>query len=147
MCIRDSSNTIQKGESENDPDQTTVDYTIDYRIGYEKRIPIKGKFLCYVGIDAVGRALKSKVTTNSPLRNTLSLFKSNEIGLGPIFGIQFNINDRISLSTEGRFTYRHDFELSKTEVGGMFPFSEKEKTSENRLAYDIPTSLFFQVRF
>ncbi len=128
-------------------DRKTISFSTDYRIGYEYRIPIKTKFLCFTGFDVVGSVRKNKVEVVSPLGGSLSANSVIDFGVGPIFGFEYFMNDRLSLSTTSGFFFRHGITRNETKVGGDFPFQEKSVSTSNTLRYQIPTSLFFNVKF
>lgn len=69
---------------------------INFRLGYERQTVITSKWLFYWGIDLVANV----GNFNDPTTEI-----SKGVGLGPVIGIQYRINEKIGFSTESSFYF------------------------------------------
>ncbi len=121
--------------------------SVSYRIGGEKQFPLKKRWLSYVGADFINsidnRRTKTTNDGNEFISNALDL----GFGVGPVGGIQFNINNRLSLATESSFVLEivHSTESFKNSDNPN-PNSSSEETSF-KAHFILPTTLYFIVNF
>jgi len=133
-------------ETEGGGGRVTKDNSFDFRIGYEVKTKITPRWGFYFGADATLGWAESKATTFNfeQVELTTSL---TEFGGGPIAGIQFFINPRISLATEASlyYTYSESREVEKFSVNTLF--NTDELSTSNNFDFGLPTSLYFVIRF
>lgn len=78
----------------------TKEIEANFRVGFEKRIPISPRFKLYWGIDAIIQFEKDKVEFFS-FNGRIDLDENiYGFGGGPVLGIMFYLNQRVYLSTE-----------------------------------------------
>lgn len=124
--------------------------TIDTRLGYEWQKGLDKHWLLYYGVDAVYSysKLHFKNTTlgggfPQKQEDVISSTESFSAGGGPILGVEFKINKRISLNAEttGYVTYS---ESRRREINTQFiGFDRNEYSASSRVFITIPTSIFF----
>jgi hypothetical protein len=130
------------------PDST--DSRLYFRIGYEKQFVLSKHWITYGGIDARYHSEKTKVVS------TISTFPQNQvstienknlnIGLGPVLGIEFRINKRMSLNAEATAMYFYN-EKRKMIKDSKFPSLDSDSyTSRSLVAVSVPTTIFFIVK-
>ena len=94
-------NYFQNTVKEDDDTNELSSSLNDFAIGFEKRYAIHKRWLYYFGFQGM---LRYELQTS---KNSSGSFQSSQkdnvfgAGIGGVVGLQFNINDRISLSTEG----------------------------------------------
>lgn len=141
--------------SNNDDDESStlskdIAYDAAFRIGYEKRIPIKERWLANIGadvsyqVDAVERV--STDFFNGNPTDVTSRFSVTNYGTGLVGGLQFYINDRISLSTETNIMA--NFMFNNTVIGFEDqPDPFEQSTSNTSIGITLPTSFYLIIRF
>lgn len=117
------------------------------RAGWEKRIPAGDRFTLYWGVDGVVRYEEEKVDFGTFGSNNLRLRSSNwGLGGGPVLGIFFHLNPRISLSTESSlyglyYQGKEEEDLEPTQPSVLKDIKGFE------LLPAAPNSLYLIVRF
>jgi hypothetical protein len=141
--------------SNNDDDENStlskdIAYDAAFRIGFEKRIPIKKRWLANIGadvsyqVDAVERV--STDFFNGNPTDVTSSFSVTNYGAGLVGGLQFYINDRISLSTETNIMA--NFRFNNTLIGFEDqPDPFEQSTSNTSIGITLPTSFYLIIRF
>jgi len=114
------------------------------KIGVERKIDFKKRLSFYYGLDAFAGVTQEKVTTsnfsNSSLNKDITRY-----GGGPLFGISYNINERVRLHTE-------------TNILGYFQSSTTSESINNepiinvttesaRVTLEAPISLYINLKF
>ena len=133
--------------SNEDVTEVISDNSINFRIGWEKRRPVLKKLDNYYGFDILAsyNGVESTFATPSDIVQ-LDNFQYT-IGIGPVFGLQFEINPRMILGTEatlyGTFTLDRIFE--SFEVNPIF--NRDETSFEINVQSIIPQALYFIVTF
>jgi len=123
-------------------ERKNYDADFDLRLGYERQRHLSPKWVTYLGVDAIlGYADFGSQTDFIKTEN-----KTYDIGGGPVWGIQWMINEYISLSTETAFYYRHVSSTDKVTFDGQAS-NDPETTTEDRLNFVLPASLYIAVRF
>lgn len=137
------------------------------RIGVEYRKQVSRHFLAYAGIDFVTQLINSKTTTSTDpgsgggsgfSQTVVTTDKNNGFGGGPVLGIQYYINKRMSLYTEMPITFLtgHKSETVSTTTinnGGGFgnPTTTYDSNITNSTTNDfsimVPVTLYFAVKF
>lgn len=90
----------------NDVERSNRFINFDYRIGYERRKSINKRWSYHYGFDFVFEynVLKSE---SDQFSNFVSTDRQIGAGFGPIFGVRFNINNRMMLWTEASMYYMY----------------------------------------
>ncbi|MCJ8292304.1 MAG: hypothetical protein HRT58_21090 [Crocinitomicaceae bacterium] len=120
------------------------------RIGWEWDTEIGEKWSAYYGIDfryTYNFLDDDFIFSNAGYINGMER-KSNVIGLAPVLGVRFNINDRISLRTEASFSFNRGVSNNKQTYIALSGFPEKAddtapKTTSIFTSFAQPISLFF----
>lgn len=163
--VNNSDNGTIPGPDEGSPTYHHA-YDIYFRGGWEKRFPIEKRFLAYAGLDIAGHygAVSSQTATVfNNLPNSYSYQRSTatsyvvDIGGGPVAGIQFYINKRVSLFTEIPMYVFYSMSQDKTVDysntlqfnGGYFPHTSSSvtKASGVKLSVTLPVTLYLAIKF
>lgn len=129
-------------EKNQDAGRTDSNFNFDFRFGWESHRPIIKNWTYTYGIDfLVGY---STFNTKSDFANTA--FSTFKAGLGPEVGIQFKINEVVSLYTEMTFYYRHSVIRDKTKFNDSNR-EDVEKSNKNDARFILPTNIFLTFNF
>jgi hypothetical protein len=104
---------------------------ISLSLGLEKYIQLSKKFDCFYGFELRYFYLKNSVTVFDRLNflNNVITYKQKGPGVAPLLGVRWNINDRVSLLTEGYIALEY---LNNSEKQII---SNTEITSKNSNSY------------
>lgn len=124
--------------------------TIDTRLGYEWQKGLDKHWLLYFGVDAVYSYSKSRFTSSvlgggfpQKQEEMISSIEGFSAGGGPILGVEFKINKRISLNAETT-AYVTYGENRRREINTQFiGFERNEYSALSRVLVTVPTSIFF----
>jgi hypothetical protein len=127
--------------------------TADVRIGAEWQHGITKRWLFYNGVDAgytynLSR-IKSSTVGGFPPEPVEITTENEEFGVfvGPVLGIEFKINNRISFNAETTLYYTYS-ESRRRENNPQFgQFNENRFTAASNFRIIVPTSLFFVFSF
>lgn len=155
-----TSNTTVSGSSV--PRQTS-NSNVFGRLGVECRKQVGRHFLAYAGIDFVTQLINSKTTTSSGANNpgfsqtVVTTDKNNAFGGGPVLGIQYYINKRMSLYTEMPITFLtgKSSETVSTTTTSNNGFgnptttfqSDITNSTNNDFSIAVPVTIYFAVKF
>ncbi|MGB1247440.1 MAG: hypothetical protein ACPG4Z_01040 [Chitinophagales bacterium] len=144
-------------EEDDDLDIKNSSINLDWRVGYEKQVAISKKFIFTGGVDFVNdmRIQTVKSTQNlfvgpigPPLESEVKTTNSEiGFGVGPVIGFQVNFTDRIGLYTESALIMKQTMIKNETKVSEAPDLDTKDKSSEIRMDFVLPTSLYFAIRF
>lgn len=123
-------------------------YKTDLRLGLDYQIPIDEHWRLYYGVDVLSGlgSTQNDFLTDGVLSKIN--YKEKTIGGGPILGIQYHLNKRISLQTEATlyFTYTtSDKKVSYSNLPGLDP--DFETKSVWKMPTGVPQSFFVIIRF
>jgi hypothetical protein len=131
---------VQKTAStENDINKRySKSYAMDYRIGIEKQNRLTERWKAYYGIDLI-------YTYSEILSETSFGSFNNQVkgyGAGPVVGIQFYLNKRMSLFAEASLYYSNVDERTKNT--STSPFGQNSTSHSNILRgeFKLPTTLY-----
>ena len=134
----------------NQEDRTNKNNFFNLRAGYEWQIPITKRWLTYFGLDAIFGISKFESEFDPGFGRIITKNENLSFGGGGIMGIQFNINNRISLATESTLYFIH----RNLESEQIFPDQgiggedkQTSKTTSDQFSPSLPTSLFIQINF
>jgi hypothetical protein len=132
----------------NVPDSTLLNYYL--RVGYEKQFTLTKHWIGYIGGDIRWEYEKtvSKTTVASIPPNQVSTVttKNTALGAGPVVGIEFLINRRLSLSAGGALLYFYK-EKRQTAEDSRYPsLTTNDYTATNNTAIILPTTIYFIIK-
>lgn len=122
-------------------ERKNYDADFDLRLGYEHQWYLSPKWVTYLGVDAIGGYADFGSQTDFVKTEN----KIYDIGGGPVWGIQWMISEQVSLYTETAFYYRHISITDKVTFNGEA--NDPETSSEDKLNFVLPASLYLAVRF
>jgi len=125
-----------------DADRKDYDNGFDLRLGYERQWYLSSKWVTYLGVDVIGGY--ENFGANTDFVSTKN--KTYNIGTGPIWGIQWMINEHISLHTETAFYYRHTSTTDEVIFDGQ-DNPAPETVTDDKVNFILPASLYLGVRF
>ncbi len=125
--------------------RTTNAYSLDFSAGYEYRMPLSDRWLCFFGADAVTDLVSSKVIATDPSDEVTTITKTTEYGGAMVVGIQFNISKRISLFTETSVQFTNSKSSFESTFLNNPGFNSKQVTRETSVNFVLPTSLFLAI--
>ncbi len=122
--------------------------TFDLRIGFDYQVPIDKHWRLYYGFDVLTGYAKGQNDFSIGGDVTTISFNEKSIGGGPILGLQYHINKRISLQTEGAL-YLKNTTRDKILTYRNLPNLPPQPSSDNiwSMPVGIPRSLFVIIRF
>ena len=132
--------TIQKDERDT-TELSTKNTSFDFRLGYERQVPVTKRWLTYFGWDI----LYGLGNTSSETESVNTKETTQTIGTGPVIGIQFNINKKIKLFTESS-VYFTSSDISRKETFQNFPQQNLEENgSSTDFSFGLPTNIFLTI--
>lgn len=114
------------------------------RSGKEWRFWVGDRWRPYVGVDGFASFERDIFETHSSFDDFKSTNQNISLGVGGLLGIQFQINDRIFLTTESYLDLFASYSLEKFE--GQFS-DQKTTTSGYGFSASLPTNIYFVVQF
>jgi hypothetical protein len=120
-------------------------YSLDFSAGYEYRIPLSERWLCFTGADAITDLASSKVVATDPSDEVTTITQTTEYGGDLLVGIQFNISKRISLFTETSVQFTNSKSTFEAKFLNNPGFNSKQVTRETSVNFVLPTSLFLAI--
>ncbi len=130
--------------------ETNINYSTDLRIGYEwrKALGDKKRWLAYVGMDLIALQGMDKTIIDSGFDKVSEYERSLGLGLGSAVGLQFYINEHLSLSTEGAI-YFVGQENTSARLFQNFPDFDDvlNTTQEFHFNSILPTSIYLNYKF
>ena len=136
-----------KTEAENNSGPLNSDiYNISLRLGHEKQFPIEKRWLFTAGGDFIIEYEDINSNSSSNFGEIKIQSREFSIGYGPVVGIHFRFNPRVSIGTEGTIYLRYFNSNSTTDFGGIGGGEDTEKSSGVNFAMSSPLALYFAVR-
>lgn len=124
--------------------RTNKSTRLDFRLGLEWRKPIAEKLMFFIGLDGIA-AYDNSETDFFDFQGKITTERLRlQFGGGPVLGFQFNISDRLSVSTESFIYYVYSDINNQVSVNGV-PDSESND-KEVRLQHILPSFLYFNLR-
>lgn len=121
---------------------------INLTVGFERQSVLGGRWMWYYGVDAVPVIAfsKSEAYSDSDTKTTTNSFSSLGLGVKPLIGIRFNINQRLYVSAEAsaQLTYSKSWNRQVNHTSTTI----RDATSDN-INFDVnPASgVFIFYRF
>jgi hypothetical protein len=128
--------------------------SIQLRTGIEKQIPLGSKIKFNYGFDVMGDVLlrNSKTENNFPGSGFSSTFTNKETSIfyggGPVMGINFFVNKRISLGTEASLFFKTGkTKLKATTTTSTSSTLNEDEENNSQLGLNSPTIIFLTIHF
>lgn len=118
---------------------------VDFRLGAEWRKQLNQRWRTNLGFDVHYGQTFTSIETTSGFDNATITDNLLSYGFGPVWGIQFDINDRLRLFTETSFTFTTWEQTEKSEFSSNPQFDEEQKTSGTGSAFTLPTNIYFAI--
>lgn len=138
-----------------------------YRMGWEQRFVIDGRFLPYAGFDIAGqfgnsKSQSSNVSNNLPFSYSYTKTRDNILtmmyGGGPVAGIQFFLTKKVSLFTEIPIYFFYSYQKEVTNnYQNQFDFNsgtyissengQTQKITGTKLSVTLPVTLYMALKF
>jgi hypothetical protein len=126
---------------------TSTTTQVDARIGYEFQLPLARRWNMYFGADLVYQYALSSQKNNTGFATVETSTTGNTLGGGPVLGIQFFINERISLGTETTCYFESQSIVDATRSDFQPTFDSEQSSSDKSFSFIPPTSIFVNIRF
>jgi hypothetical protein len=120
-------------------------FGFDLRLGSEKHHEIYRRWLFTTGLDGLLGYGYSKFNSNNNFNSGEQKSNVLKIGLGPVLGIHYRINNRISVGTESTVYLNYTFAKNKFS-DGFEGFEGKSETSNFQLNIAPPLALYLSLR-
>ena len=150
--FRTSASLVLKNSLENDAiingQRSLKDNVFGLKLGYEKRMRISDRFSGFFGFDMLGeyRIEESEFVPNFGER-VEDVQEQIVFGGGPVLGIMFHINKKLSLGTESTLYFIYGKEDSETKFLPSGEIFSKDQSTFIGLNHMLPQSLYFIFHF
>ena len=156
MAIGGNSFSRERDSQVTDEKVNNSAQSFNYRIGLEKQMNIGKHWRFSYGLDfnqVISNSSNDFIFQNGGWRHG-SERKRNTIGFSPFFGIDFKINERISLQTETNFivySFKSSTQPIITQIldnpVSPMPSTEKEIENQKGTEFNVPNFLNLTIRF
>ena len=126
---------------------TSTTTQADVRLGYEYQLPLARRWNMYFGADLVYQYSLSKQKNSTTFESVTTTTEGNTLGGGPVVGIQFFINERISLGTETTCYFQNADVVQSTHSTLQPEFDSSSYSNTKSFSFIPPTSIFVNIRF
>jgi hypothetical protein len=121
---------------------------VDLRAGLDYQHPINEHWRVYYGADVLYGTVNGFQQFNDGSKDILTVdVKEKMVGVGPILGVQYHLNKRISFQTEAAFYFLQTNTTKAYTNSSLTNNPLPEKTSRYDFPPGIPRSLSVIVRF
>lgn len=118
------------------------------RLGFEWQFKVTRRWNFFTGLDAIyssGIAYSEIPIDN--INKVITESKSTSVGGGPVVGLQFRLNKRISLLAEGALYYQNSKTTDRSDMPSFPGNNSKEVTKENSINFTGLQSIFLVITF
>jgi hypothetical protein len=118
------------------------------RLGFEWQFKVTRRWNFFTGLDAIyssGTAYSEVPLDN--INKIITETKSTSVGGGPVVGLQFRLNKRISLLAEGALYYQNSKTTDMSDIPSFPDNNSKEVTKENSINFTGLQSIFLVITF
>ncbi len=116
------------------------------RLGFERQFPVGKRWQLNAGMDFKYDYYLNETTNN--FNSTVTIKdKIEAFGLGPVLGFQFNITDRVFVSTETGIDVLFQKQTFTEEFNQFSEFSDEIITNTTIVDGTLPVSVFFSFKF
>ncbi|GBL35444.1 hypothetical protein EMGBS15_10390 [Filimonas sp.] len=121
----------------------------DIRLGYEYYLLNLSRWKAGAGINAFySRSYSKSVQENDPsFSSFIQTASSNAVGAAISLSVQYMVMKRVSIGTEGGLYYKKEKIKDKTEITGQFPSVSSSASTLDKIASQLPVSLFLNFNF
>ena len=147
--LRSGFNIKSRKVSESFGERIVLENDYRMRIGWEKRFKMAKRFVVYAGLDLVGGYNYSDVKTSGGSFGFASqiITRQTSYGGGPLLGLMFQLNKRVSLSTEASLYYNQLKTYRLLNLGFPNPTAVESTVNGYILLPMIPSSLYIVINF
>ena len=155
IAIGGSSSSTEIDNDLNADELRNVSQQLNYRVGVEKSMAIHKKWNFYYGIDFKHSTSKNRNDGNYSNGDFRYGYErtSSSLGLSPFFGIEFKINDKMSLQTEANFIAYLSNSTNNQLITPVVqnpstptPLPRLEDNSGFGTAFNVPNFLVFAIK-
>jgi hypothetical protein len=117
-------------------------------LGFEWQFKVTRRWNFFTGLDAIyssGTAYSEVPLDN--INKIITETKSTSVGGGPVVGLQFRLNKRISLLAEGALYYQNSKTTDRSDIPSFPDNNSKEVTKENSINFTGLQSIFLVITF
>jgi hypothetical protein len=123
-------------------------YRTDFRIGADYQIPIDNHWRLYYGGDFLGGFGNRQNEFLSDGVLAKNNYEEKTIGGGPVLGLQYHLNKRISFQTEGSLYFTYNVSKQKVSYSNLPTLdTDYDTKSVWKMPTGVPQSLFVIIRF
>jgi len=131
-----------------DDTETLRDLSLDLRVGYEFRSSFGNRWIGYFGGDFIFTQTIDEQINNSGFDIVTIAENKLGIGGGPVLGLQFHLNKKLMVGTEGAFYFIQSKTESNTTFRTFVEFNtEAEITKDKELVTYLPATLYLIFHF
>ncbi len=117
------------------------------KLGFERKRALSKSWIFHSGAEIIGRTLQNNTTTTDPFVGDFeSKTSSNSIGISGIYGIQWRINNKLAIGTEGYISGIFTENKTTNEFPGGPPSSDN-KTEDMQVRILLPRSILVSFYF
>lgn len=122
-------------------------YTLRARVGIEWRKQLLERWQLISGLDGVVESNFQEDVTTSSFDKISTRDEEFVVGGGPLLGIRFWLNEKVSLSTETGFQALYVRKVEAVDSQNLPDFDSKRVTFEYPLRFSPPVNLYLIIRF
>jgi hypothetical protein len=142
-------NIYDDNSTENDTiESSRASSSFNVGIGIEHYIYLTKRFNFFFGIDAVVNYNKNEYVQGNSDNST---YRSTQLnygyGVSPLVGIQFKLNNRMSVSTETNYSITYTKGESKTAWTPESSFDTETKSNGIQTSFSAPVNVKFRIHF
>ncbi len=119
---------------------------ISAKVGGEKRLAIGKRWLFFYGFDVITFYEKLSSTVNTSIDRVRITQNGFGGGVGPVYGLQFHLNHRMSLGCEGSLYTVVSFNSQRETFSNNPFFNQAENSTNFNASTEVPKWLYFIVR-
>jgi Outer membrane protein beta-barrel domain len=119
----------------------------DFRLGLDYQIPIDNRWRIYAGFDLISGYKKGQNDYSNAGGITKIRYTEKSIGGGPLLGLQFHLNKRISLQTEAALYLVNTTTEKNLSYSDIKVPPSNSSGSNWTMPIGVPRSMFVIIRF
>jgi hypothetical protein len=127
--------------------KTFNNQSLSMRLGYEWRRELHPRWNAYYGIDVVGIYKNDENVSDSGFDKVTIQNQNIDTGLAGVLGMEYKLNERVSLSTEGSLGMFYSTGKDGTKFSAATQTDSFKSKSGFKTITQLPISLFLNVKF